>query len=67
MTCELCGKSRMDVNTWQIPAICKVNACVPCMRATEEVIQKIMDTAQENAKAFIDEAIRVGKTLGDNK
>lgn len=68
MTCEICGKSQMNVATYTIPFIpLKIDACTQCLRSLELVMAGIALKAKEDMKNYAEELIAANKRIQDNE
>lgn len=64
MTCEFCGKSRMDVQTWQIIGLIRYNACVVCVRFIDDLVNKDQERLRAVIQTMIDEAVKRNELKG---
>lgn len=66
MKCEFCGKDDyILVNQYESPAVCKIIACIDCIRRLDELIEI-------KSRAFIDDINNMIKSMikkneGENK
>jgi len=62
MTCEFCGKSQMDVSTFEIAGI-KYNACTACCREVDDLSRFFA----ENLRKAIEEMMKFPGGIKNDK